>query len=90
MLRTRRHDAVGPRSAGSGSKEGGSRSTIRCPEMLHWSVCVKNADAARLAATCVWRATAGFARSHGKAPTHASFDGLKALHAAVRARIPPS
>ena len=30
-----------------------------------------------------------FARTHSGAPAHASFDGLKALHATIKERIPP-
>jgi len=30
-----------------------------------------------------------FARSHGHAPAHPSFSGLKALHATVKSRLPP-
>jgi len=30
-----------------------------------------------------------FARTHAGAPTHPSFDGLKALHAAIKYKIPP-
>jgi hypothetical protein len=29
-----------------------------------------------------------FARTHSAPPTHASFDGLKALHASVKFKIP--
>lgn len=30
-----------------------------------------------------------FSRSHGRSPTHPSFDQLKALHASIKHRIPP-